>query len=122
MFGNVAIGITSDYVDLEEHGKDYIKKGGLVVIDPKEQSVKALPITNFPEDVAFHPHGLFIFENLLLYVVNHAYEKGGERVEVFSLLKKPVTATYMYSIQFPDDMAGSLNDLVVMSEDKMYIT
>ena len=37
MFGDVAIGVTSDYVEVNAKTKDtIIQKGGLVLIDPKE--------------------------------------------------------------------------------------
>jgi hypothetical protein len=43
-----------------------------------------LELAGFPADVAFHPHGLFYHRpTSKLYVVNHAYARGGERVEVF---------------------------------------
>jgi hypothetical protein len=36
--------------------------------------------------VAFHPHGIFFHQpSSMLYTVNHAYMKGGERIEVFKV-------------------------------------
>ena len=40
---------------------------------------------DFPKNVAFHPHGMNIFKNNTLYVVNHAFGKGGERIEKFKI-------------------------------------
>lgn len=41
---------------------------------------------DYPEGVAFHPHGFYYLKPAgMLFVVNHAYGKGGERVEVFKL-------------------------------------
>ena len=122
MLGDLAIGTTSDFVVLDKESNSKVKKGGLVLIDPKKQSVESLEIKGFPEEVEFHPHGIFIWENLNLYVINHADKNGGERVEVFSILKKPVTITYERSIIFDDSLKGTLNDLVAVGEDKLYIT
>jgi hypothetical protein len=43
-------------------------------------------MVNFPAGVAFHPHGFGLFyDQDLLFVINHAYKDGGERVDVFHL-------------------------------------
>lgn len=48
--------------------------------------LEQVKIENFPYDVAFHPHGIFLDrENQQLYVVNHAYAKGGERIDIFNV-------------------------------------
>lgn len=48
--------------------------------------------SGFPGDeVDFHPHGMALTpdwvneEDKKLFVINHAWEKGGERIEVFSV-------------------------------------
>lgn len=52
--------------------------------------LEQLKIENFPYDVAFHPHGIFLDrENQQLYVVNHAYAKGGERIDIFNVDSSP---------------------------------
>ena len=46
----------------------------------------------FPNNVAFHPHGIYLLRQegrMLLYVVNHAYSTGGERIEVFEYEEDP---------------------------------
>lgn len=36
--------------------------------------------------MAFHPHGIFFHQpSSMLYTINHAYMKGGERIEVFKV-------------------------------------
>lgn len=73
--------------------------------------------------MAFHPHGIYLFEKRLLYIINHAFKYGGERVEVFSITKSPtVEVTYLRTIQFPDSTIGTLNDIVVVAEDSFYVT
>ena len=38
---------------------------------------------NFPSLVAFHPLGLYYLKSTNeLFVINHAYNRGGERIEV----------------------------------------
>ncbi|CAM9727479.1 unnamed protein product, partial [Phaeothamnion confervicola] len=40
----------------------------------------------FPSGVAFHPHGIYYHAAAKeLYVVNHAYRRGGERIDVISV-------------------------------------
>ena len=41
-------------------------------------------LVNFPNEIAFHPLGMSLFQDNL-YVINRAYDKGGERIEVFDL-------------------------------------
>ena len=42
---------------------------------------------DFPPQVAFHPHGIYFYEpTASLYVVNHAYARGGERIDVFRVV------------------------------------
>ncbi|CAM9654065.1 unnamed protein product, partial [Ectocarpus fasciculatus] len=51
--------------------------------DPKSA---ALEIEGFPEGNAFHPHGMhYRAETGELFVVNHAYSQGGERIDVFKV-------------------------------------
>lgn len=43
-------------------------------------------MVGYPAGVAFHPHGLGLLDKEdLLFVINHAYSNGGERVDVFKL-------------------------------------
>ncbi|CAM9109868.1 unnamed protein product, partial [Hapterophycus canaliculatus] len=45
-----------------------------------------LEIEGFPEGTAFHPHGMhYRPETGELFVVNHAYSQGGERIDVFKV-------------------------------------
>jgi len=51
-----------------------------------DDQIHQLPLTGFPPDVAFHPHGIYLDRpTSKLYVVNHAYNRGGERIDVFLL-------------------------------------
>ena len=97
--------------------------------------VEKLPIINYPEKINFHPHGIYIRkEDRTLYVVNHAYEKGGERIDVFRIITDddididddiPIRLDYKYSITsdwMKKELNGIINSIVVVEENKFYIT
>ncbi|CAM9376658.1 unnamed protein product [Ectocarpus sp. 4 AP-2014] len=64
--------------------------------DPKSA---VLEIDGFPEGNAFHPHGMhYRAETGELFVVNHAYSQGGERIDVFRV-----------SETFPQDVLPSVH-------------
>lgn len=83
------------------------------------------PVTlkDFPEAVAFHPHGLYI-QGEELYVINHAFKKGGERIEVFRIegADSQVKLTYKRSILLPGYLQGIASDLVLLSPTDFMIT
>lgn len=124
-FGNFIISGIDDRDTLwgTETGAALADDGALVAIDPSSQSYSLIPLSNFPSHTAFHPHGLYLY-NSLLYVINHAYRKGGERIDIFNLSLKngSVVASYRRSVFFPDMYLGALNDLVVVNEKEMFIT
>lgn len=62
-------------------------------------------------------------------MVNHAYAKGGERIEVFDIRVDnndiPYRLDYKYSITsdfLNDHLMGVINSLVVVDKNKFYIT
>ena len=103
----------------------------------KNLVIEKLPISDYPVGVDFHPHGIYIHkpENTL-YVINHAYEKGGERIDVFQISTSddgdddpdndvPNKLLYKYSITsdwMKNEMNGILNSLVVVETNKFYVT
>jgi len=102
-----------------------------------DMEIQQLPIVGFPEGDYFHPHGLYYREQEReLYVVNHAYAKGGERIEVFGVdvaatddddegVVVPSGLIYKYSITsdwMKKEMNGILNSLVVVEKNKFYVT
>ncbi|VEU35516.1 unnamed protein product [Pseudo-nitzschia multistriata] len=99
--------------------------------------IQELPIFNYPENIDFHPHGMYIRkEDSTLYVINHAYENGGERIDVFGVGTAddgdddtendiPNRLDYQYSITsdwMNNDMHGILNSLIVVEKNKFYVT
>ena len=114
-----------------------VPNGGLYLINPETEQIRKLELKGFPyaAGVVFHPHGMY-FTNGFLYVINHAYSRGGERVEVFTLDRQEdledltkfetLGIRYKYSIKFDDMHMGRLNDLIVTKsaegKDEIYIT
>jgi hypothetical protein len=85
-----------------------------------------LEIRSWPEEDKFHPHGIYWHSKTnRLYVINHAYDAGGERVEVIITTQKKDTIKLKYerSFAFQDKLMGSMNDLVVVGNgNEFYIT
>jgi hypothetical protein len=128
-YGKYIIGGSDDRVKLwhiEEEGVEKTPQGSIVVIDTTlDNKIKKIPISNFPKDVNFHPHGIYLYKNSTLYVINHAYQKGGERVEILSISEDPnsgVKIEYLRSHQHDDKFAGNFNDLAVIGEDEYYVS
>lgn len=68
-------------------------------------------------------------EDSTVYVINHAYAQGGERIEVFDILSDHnghiYSLDYKYSITgdfFNENAMGVLNNLVVVDTNKLYVT
>lgn len=68
-------------------------------------------------------------EDNTAYVVNHAYAKGGERIEVFDIVVNSdgfiYQLDYKYSITgdfFNENAMGVLNALTVVDTNKFYVT
>ncbi|GAB5036181.1 Hypothetical protein NocV09_03500030 [Nannochloropsis oceanica] len=119
-------GLLAIYDDEEEERKEGGKKGEEGI------TIEPVPLVNFPEGIAFHPHGMYYHrETSKLFVINHAYEKGGERIDVFHLPFTTITssrsrssrrmrlvhARWLYVLAppiFQAECMGTLNDLVVL--------
>jgi hypothetical protein len=70
--------------ELKGYNVDNLPDGGIHLIDIESKRIIKLEIKDFPKNISFHPHGIYI-SNDELYIINHAYSRGGERVEVFKL-------------------------------------
>lgn len=111
-------------------GPNDAPKGGIAALKLPENrtgkpEVSMVEIENWPEEVDFHPHGLYIRGASTLYVINHAYAKGGERVEVMDIslpTSSPPTLTYRKSLLLPAYLLGITNDLVAVSDSDVYLT
>lgn len=113
----------SDYgINKTENGKIYTvipKKTG----DKIELINQSIMILGFPSDILFHPHGIAVFKDKL-FVINHAFYKGGERVEVFNIEtnENELILIYNNSILFGEKYSSMFNDLTVISETEILIT
>uniref|UniRef100_A0A6B2L681 Uncharacterized protein n=1 Tax=Arcella intermedia TaxID=1963864 RepID=A0A6B2L681_9EUKA len=131
-YKGVLITGTDDRISLWELGTPAgTPSGGLFVVDPVGDGVRRLNLGGFPWDtLAFHPHGLFLHEHQgahFLYVVNHAYAKGGERIEVFAVSGEgfeDLEVTHHQSLLSPafEGLTGNLNDLLVTSDGHLLVT
>ena len=101
------------------------ENGNMISFNISSKQFSIVPLKNFPGNIAFHPHGIFLFKKEIIYVINHAFDKGGERIEKFRIIEKEdkiTYLTYMQSFILPDTLKGTLNDLVALREDEFYFT
>ena len=84
-----------------EHGPANTPSGALFAVRTADGHVERVRISGMPE-VDFHPHGLFYAAHLdLLYVVNHAYGRGGERIEARHTQRHTKHSTHTKHTQNP---------------------
>lgn len=87
--------------------------------------MKKLKINGFPKDIAFYAHGITIQykkDGDYLYVINHAYHNGGERVEILRIIQEDLSLHYMHSIIMDPKYNGVLNDLIVVGDHRLIAT
>ena len=109
--------------ELKGYNVDNLPEGGINLVDIESKRIIKLEIKDFPKNISFHPHGIYIY-NDELYIINHAYSRGGERVEVFKLedIEDNLLVKYSRSLVFPKQYSGFFNDLVVFKQDEFLIT
>ena len=61
----------------------------MIFFNIKSEELKEIPIINFPKDISFHPHGIDLFQNKFIYMINHAFnhKKNFERIEIVEIIK-----------------------------------
>lgn len=74
--------------ELEQYGINKTDNGKVFVFDIQTENLQLHQIKGFPSDIAFHPHGIYLYKQAFLYVINHAYKYGGERIEVIKIQKE----------------------------------
>ncbi|CAK69387.1 unnamed protein product (macronuclear) [Paramecium tetraurelia] len=119
---------SGDFHKLWSHGKPILEQLGLYAIvntqDEKPKVVK-LGIQNFPNDISLYVHGLYIRkqeDGEYIYALNHAYQNGGERIEVFKIKDEHLNLEYQHSIIMDENYNGVLNDLIVIEDNRFLIT
>lgn len=96
---------------------DSVPSGEIYLINKngRENPIK-LEMVDYPKDVSFHPHGIFTKNKKFLYVLNHAYNKGGERIDYFEIDVANKKALYKSSMIFENEYNGRINDFVVLDD------
>ena len=115
------------YAYFSIYNPDYqIKQGNLALFDIRKNQFKTLEIKNFPKNLDFFPHGMELYKNKYIYVINHSLNsKDGERFEVLEIIKEKNDIKYLNyirSIKLPDEFIGTTNGLTVAAEDDIFFS
>jgi len=103
-------------------------QGTMAIFDIKNKKFKTLELKNYPEKVNFFPHGMKIYKDKYIYVLNHALNSiDGERIEIFELIyenkgKNISHLNYIKSIKLPSEFIGITNGLAVVNKDDIFFT
>ena len=103
-------------------------QGTMAIFDIKNKKFKTLELKNYPEKVNFFPHGMKIYKDKYIYVLNHALNSiDGERIEIFELIyenkgKNISHLNYIKTIKLPSEFIGITNGLAVVNEDDIFFT
>ena len=74
--------------ELEQYGIEKTENGKIFVFDLQTETLQLHTVQGFPQEIAFHPHGVHLYKQAFLYVINHGYKYGGERIEVIKIQKE----------------------------------
>lgn len=126
-FGGVLVGGVADRVSLymdKTKGPGATPDGWLISVVPSPFSSQNLEIEGWPEDIAFQPLGMSLHNESTLLVVNLAYQRGGQRVEVLQLRTEgaSVKVKYVKSILFGDEFQGIINAVLQTNDNEYFIT
>ena len=103
-----------------------LEKGTLVLFDIRTKQFKNLEIKNFLRNLNFFPHGMELYKNKYIYVINHGLNSiDGERFEIFEIIKEKNDVKYLNyikSIKLPEEFISSTNGLAVAGEDDIFFT
>ena len=115
------------YFDFSIYNPGYqLKQGTLVLFDIKTKQLKKLEIIKFPHNLNFFPHGMKLYKNNYIYIINHGLNSiDGERFEIIEIIKEKneiIYLKYIKSIKLPEQFISSTNGLAVVSEDDIFFT
>lgn len=108
------IAVEDDYIQISGAWSIPKQDGRLVRVIGVDYGVPKfieIPRVDFPIDISFHPFAVHI-ENDLIYVLNHAFHRGGTRVEVFEYFDNK--AFYAGSVIFDETLGGTFGDIIVI--------
>ena len=109
---------------LEDH---FLPNDNMLYFNIDTEELKEIHIKNFPKNISFHPHGINLYKNKYIYIINHSfnYIKSYERIEIVEIIKENnifKELKYLKSIILPDNYFGTLNSLTVVSNEVIYFT
>ena len=128
---NNLIACGANFLDLYAYYSVYnpgyiLDQGNMILFDIKKKQFKTLEIKNFPEKLNFFPHGMELYKNKYIYVINHALNSvDGERIEILEIIKEKDIIThlnYIKSIKLPDKFLSGTNGLAVASEEDIFFS
>jgi hypothetical protein len=123
-YGDLYVGSAEDRgTNMYKNNKKTVG-GKMVSIDLKTKTIEPIKIENYPEKIPLHPHGIYLFQNKTLYVINHPGKGTGERIEVFEIGVKDnkITLKYLRSLLFEKGWNNVFNSITVISENEFYLT
>jgi len=109
---------------LEDH---FLPNDNLIYFNIDSEEIKEIQIKNFPKKISFHPHGIYLYKNKYIYIINHSfhYIKSYERIEIVEIIKEDNVfkeLRYLKSIILPDNFFGTLSGITVVSNETIYFT
>ena len=115
------------YFDFSIYNPGYqLEQGGLFLLDLKEKKFKNLELKNFPKNLNFFPHGMELYKDKYIYLINHGLNSiDGERFEIFEIIKEKNDVKYLNyirSIKLPEEFHTATNGLAVAEEDDIFFT
>ncbi len=125
---SIVIGSSFDvphlFLDLIYLTEKNIPNGQMVLLDLNTNKITELPIKNFPEKIPFHPHGIDLYKDEYIYIINHSFNYYGsnERIEVIKIEKNPISLTFIKGYILPKNFLGTLNSVCAISDETIYFT
>ena len=109
---------------LEDH---FLPNDNMLYFNIDTEELKEIQIKNFPKNISFHPHGINLYKNKYIYIINHSfnYIKSYERIEIVEIIKEKNNfkeLKYLKSIILPENFFGILNSLTIVSNEIIYFT
>ena len=109
---------------LEDH---FLPNDNMLYFNIDTEELKEIQIKNFPKNISFHPHGINLYKNKYIYIINHSfnYIKSYERIEIVEIIKENNNfkeLKYLKSIILPENFFGILNSLTIVSNEIIYFT
>lgn len=127
-FGSLILAAGDDQSNLFTLGADYVQNGKLFALYDLNTTTpfyREVVISEYPPELYFHPFGMYLVRTTnALYVLNHAFNRGGTRVDIFNLTQAPdtVTARYHGAMLLPEELHGRHGDLIVESDFEVYLS